>query len=285
MQLWKTQYLFVSELNVNLVHVKVTRPRNSVLYIEVGYKGVAVLSNGGEFRDWSLQLSMILHEKCSWLWQLALLVNECLVWLVMSWITKERRKKWSRMSKKVSNFYFAVFFKSFYWLWNEPLNNLPPAMKHVEWVFSGFQRVRFLKFLREQARNFNSRSSLTPKTVFASQTGLMYCRQNFYGPAFKMWQINITKQNNTSGPLRADPCHSCPVGNPSRTGTGSRLAARLLPSPESHNTETPHSVLFSTSMRIDISAYNNQRVFIDARPKGCTWPMRGVQKVHRTRSR
>jgi len=43
--------------------------------------------------------------------------------------------------------------------------------------------------------------------VFASQTGLMYCcsrRQNFYGSTFKMWQINITKQNHTSGPLGAE---------------------------------------------------------------------------------
>jgi len=40
-----------------------------------------------------------------------------------------------------------VFFKSFCWLWNEPLNKLPLAMKHVAWVFSGFQthslRYRF----------------------------------------------------------------------------------------------------------------------------------------------
>jgi len=32
MQLWKTQYLFISELNVDPVHVKVTWARNSVLH-------------------------------------------------------------------------------------------------------------------------------------------------------------------------------------------------------------------------------------------------------------
>jgi len=149
---------------------------------------------------------------------------------------KEALKGWP----KRFHTFTLVFFKSFYWLWNEPLNYLPPSMKHVAWVFSGSQRVRFLKLLRERAKDFNSHSSLTPKTVFASQIGLMYCRQKFYGPAFKMWQINITKQNITSGLLGTDPCHSGPIENASRTGTGSRLAARLLPAPESYNTATLH---------------------------------------------
>jgi len=55
-----------------------------MLYIELGYKGVALLSSGGEIMDWSFHLSVILQEKRSEFWQLALLVNECLVWMVMS---------------------------------------------------------------------------------------------------------------------------------------------------------------------------------------------------------
>ena len=30
-------------------------------------------------------------------------------------------------------------FKTFRWLWNEPLNKLPLAMKHIAWGLSGFQ--------------------------------------------------------------------------------------------------------------------------------------------------
>ena len=36
-------------------------------------------------------------------------------------------------------FSVLVFFKSFCWLWNEPFYKLPPASKHVAWLFSGFQ--------------------------------------------------------------------------------------------------------------------------------------------------
>jgi len=32
-----------------------------------------------------------------------------------------------------------VSFKTFRWLWNEPLNKLPLAMKHIAWGLSGFQ--------------------------------------------------------------------------------------------------------------------------------------------------
>jgi len=48
-----------------------------------------------------------------------------------------RKKRW-RLTQ-VSHFYFAVFIKSFRWLWNEPLNKVPLAMKNVAWAFSGFQ--------------------------------------------------------------------------------------------------------------------------------------------------
>ena len=44
-----------------------------------------------------------------------------------------------KVGQKVSHFYFTVFFNSFCWLWNEPLNKFQPAMEHVAWVFSGFQ--------------------------------------------------------------------------------------------------------------------------------------------------
>ena len=39
----------------------------------------------------------------------------------------------------VSQFYLAEFFQSIRWFWNEPVNKLPPAMKHVAWAFSGLQ--------------------------------------------------------------------------------------------------------------------------------------------------
>jgi len=43
-----------------------------------------------------------------------------------------------KVDKKVSHLYFTVFFMSFCWLWYEPLNKFPQAMKHIAWDFSGF---------------------------------------------------------------------------------------------------------------------------------------------------
>jgi len=52
-----------------------------------------------------------------------------------------------KVDRKASHFYFAVFFKTSCWLWNEPLDKFLPAMKHVAWVFGWFEKARFLKFL------------------------------------------------------------------------------------------------------------------------------------------
>jgi len=42
---------------------------------------------------------------------------------------------------ELKHFYLIVFVQAFRWLWNEPLNKLPLAMKHTAWVLSGFQTV------------------------------------------------------------------------------------------------------------------------------------------------
>jgi len=48
------------------------------------------------------------------------------------------KNKALKVDQKVSHICFTVFFKSFCWLWSEPLNKLPQTMKHVALVFRGF---------------------------------------------------------------------------------------------------------------------------------------------------
>jgi len=81
---------------------------------------VAIFASGGETTDWSFQLSVILQEiRIAW-WQLALLVNDCFVWLAISgdsWIKKLRvrcgvKEKSTGANKNVSPaWWFSVVMK------------------------------------------------------------------------------------------------------------------------------------------------------------------------------
>jgi len=53
-------------------------------------------------------------------------------------IALKAEKEVFKVDYEVSHFHFTLFFKRFCWLWNEPLNKLLLATKHVAWVFSGF---------------------------------------------------------------------------------------------------------------------------------------------------
>ena len=57
----------------------------------------------------------------------------------------EAKKEELKVDKKVSHFCITVSCMSFCWLWNEPLNNFPQAVKHVAWDFSGLQTHASLK--------------------------------------------------------------------------------------------------------------------------------------------
>jgi len=119
-----------------------------------GKAGVETFSRGGEITDWNCQVSVILQEIRSAWWQTELLMSECLVSMIMSWIAEEhiwknssvndtlffnsalRKKRWS-----LTRFYIFTlwcFFKTIRWIWNEPLNKLPLAMQNTVWVFCGF---------------------------------------------------------------------------------------------------------------------------------------------------
>jgi len=43
----------------------------------------------------------------------------------------EAKNEALKVAQMVSQFYLAEFFQSIRWFWNEPVNKLPPAMKHV----------------------------------------------------------------------------------------------------------------------------------------------------------
>ena len=71
--------------NVVQMHVKVTWARNFNATESLWYKGVVGLQIG-------FSRSVILQEIRSAWWQLALLMNECSVWMVASWIAEEQMK-------------------------------------------------------------------------------------------------------------------------------------------------------------------------------------------------
>jgi len=66
--------------------------------------GVATFSSVGETTDWSTQPPVILQEIRSAWWQLALLANECLLWLCTAWKTEEqiwRARQWTKYSLSI----------------------------------------------------------------------------------------------------------------------------------------------------------------------------------------
>ena len=93
-----------------------------------------------------------------------------------------------------------------------------------------------------------------------------------------MWQMNITKYSKITQAALWVPMPQRPGSKCLTDRYQTRFAARLLPAPEFYNVETLRSVLFSTSMRIEISVYSNQSVFIYAPPQLCTWSARGYKR-------
>ena len=125
------------------------------------YKGVATFCSGVENTDWNFQISVILQEIRSAWWQLALLMNACLLWMdghvmnsrranlefvselrvrheVLFFISVVRKNTKARL-KSFTFFLLYSVVKSFCCLWNEQLNKWPLAMKRAPWMFSGFQ--------------------------------------------------------------------------------------------------------------------------------------------------
>ena len=119
------------------------------------YKGVAKCAYGSETTDWSFQLSAILQEILSGWWQLALLANECLVWLGVSWIAKARifvsewhtrfqqyffklRNKRSRLTERFHNFAFKCILRAYVGLEMRNSINCHSPETHCM-RFSGFQ--------------------------------------------------------------------------------------------------------------------------------------------------
>jgi len=128
------------------------------------FKGVATFSSGGKTTDWSFQVSacdLARNAYCVMATSAAServfsmdghVVNSRRANLMSSSVSDKlffnsalKVTKCSRLTKRFH--IFKVSFKSFCWLWNEPLNNLPLAMKYSARVFSGFQthsdRCRF----------------------------------------------------------------------------------------------------------------------------------------------
>ena len=58
---------------------------------------------------------------------------------------------------------------SLFWLWNEPLNELQPTVKHAAWISSGFRTGTISQisagWRREGATYFSSRRSLRPVAI------------------------------------------------------------------------------------------------------------------------
>jgi len=52
--------------------------------------GVEIFSSDSETTDWSFHVSVILQKIGSAWWQPVLLINECLVSMIMSWIAEEQ---------------------------------------------------------------------------------------------------------------------------------------------------------------------------------------------------
>jgi len=82
----KKLFVRVTECWHNACESDISKKLNATENLCYNYKCAATFSSGGETTDWSFQLSVILQEIRSAWWQLALLMNECLVWLGMSWI-------------------------------------------------------------------------------------------------------------------------------------------------------------------------------------------------------
>ena len=91
--------------------------------------------------------------------------------------------------KKALLYFFTDFFKDLLQFWNEPLNKLPLAMKHLAWVSSGFpwqiwdgnsagwERAGFFKFRRAGS----------DKIFQPAQDSSVYCCNLSGGIALNVW--------------------------------------------------------------------------------------------------